>query len=324
MHLPTKALPTLLAIGACLAGSQALAQAWPAKQVRIIVAAPAGSAPDIAARAIADKLAVTWGQQPIVDNKPGAGCGIAMDAARSAPADGYTLVMPQAACVVVSPLTFKTFKADIDRDFTTVSIVGVTPMLIVANNAAPAKTLAEIVAQAKANPDKVSMGNPARTSIPHLASELIAQQTGAKIFQVSFGSSGQATTAAIAGDVLYGLDGVAAMQPMVKAGKLRAIAVTADKVLPGLEGYPLAKDAVPGLEVFGWFAMMAPKATPAAVALKMNEDISKALVQPDVVARFAGFGTYPRPGSLQDAAAFIKKEQAVWAKVIKDAGIQAE
>jgi tripartite-type tricarboxylate transporter receptor subunit TctC len=317
MHFPTKTLSALLVIGACMAGTQVRAQTWPAKQVRIIVPAPAGSAPDIAARAIADKLAVTWGQQLIIDNRPGAGCGIAMDAGRGAPADGYTLVMPQAACVVVSPLTFRTFKADIDRDFTTVSIVGVTPMLIVANNAAPAKSLADIVAQAKANPDKVSMGNPARTSIPHLTSELIAQQ-------MSFGSSGQATTAAIAGDVMYGLDGVAAMQPMVKAGRLRAIAVTADKVLPGLEGYPLAKDAVPGLEVFGWFAMMAPKATPPAITAKLNDDINKALAQPEVITRFAGFGTYPRPGSLQDAAAFIKKEQTVWAKVIKDAGIQAE
>jgi tripartite-type tricarboxylate transporter receptor subunit TctC len=265
-----------------------------------------------------------WGQQPVILNRPGAGCGIAMDAARSAAPDGYTLQMAQAACVVVSPLTFKTFKADIDRDFTMLNIVGVTPMLIVANNAAPSKTLTEVVAQARANPDKVSMGNPARTSIPHLASELIAQRTNTQLFQVSFGSTGQNITAAVGGDVMYALDGVAAMQPMVKAGKVRAIAVTSDKVLPGLEEYPLAKDAVPGLEVFGWFALMAPKGTPAAVAQKINEDVSKALVQPDLIARFAGFGTYPRPGSLQDAAAFIKKEQTVWTKVIKEANIQAE
>ena len=111
---------------------------------------------------------------------------------------------------------------------------------------------------------------------------------------------------------------------MVKAGKLRAIAVMADKVLPGLEGIPLAKDTVPGLEVNGWFMMMAPKGLPAAIATKINDDINKALVQPDVIARFAGFGTYPRPGSLADADAFLKKEAGVWSKVIKAAGIQAE
>lgn len=319
-----KDIVTAFAWACCVITAQAQSPVWPTKQVRIVVPAPAGSAPDIAARAIAEKLGAAWGVQAIIDNKPGAGCGIAMDATRLAPADGYTVVLAQAACVVVSPLTFKTFKADIDRDFAPVSIVGVTPMLIVANQAAPAKTLADVVAQAKAAPDKVTMGNPARTSIPHLAAELMAQQMGVKLFQVSFGSSGQATTAAVAGDVMYGLDGVAAMQPMVKAGKLRAIAVTSDKVLPGLESYPLAKDAVPGLEVFGWFALLAPKATPPAVITKLNDDVSKALVQSDVMAQFASFGTYPRPGSVQEASAFIKKEQTMWAKVIKDARIQAE
>ena len=304
--------------------SHAQTNNWPTKPMRIVVPAPAGSAPDIAARAIADKLGTSWGHQPIIENKPGAGCGIAMDYARQAAPDGYTVVLAQAACIVVSPLTFKTFKADIDRDFTPVSIVGVTPMLIVANNTAPAKNLSDVIAQAKTTPDQVSMGNPARTSIPHLAAELIAQQMGIKLFQVSFGSSGQATTAVVAGDVMYGLDGVAAMQPMVKAGKLRAIAVTSDKILPGLEAYPLAKDAVPGLEVFGWFAMLAPKATPASIVTRINEDTNKALTQPDVISQFAGFGTYPRPGTLKEASAFIKKEQSQWTKVIKDARIQAE
>ena len=324
MRFITQTVTAALALGGCLATPLALAQAWPAKQVRIIVAAPAGSAPDIAARAIADKLGVAWGQTPIIDNKPGAGCGIAIDLARAAPADGYTLVMPQAACVVVSPLTFKTFKSDIDKDFTTLSIVAVAPMMIVANDKAPASNLAELIAYAKANPDKATMGNPTRTSIPHLASELMAQQTGAKIFQVSFSATGQAITAVVGGDVMFNIDGAAPLLPMVKAGKVRAIAVMSDKVLPGLEGYPLAKDTVPGLEVFGWFAMMAPKALPAAIAAKINADINAALAQPDVIARFAGFGSYPRPGTLAEADAFFKKEQAGWAKVIKTANIQAE
>lgn len=320
----SKVLASLIAAGCCLASVSAHAQAWPAKQVRIIVAAPPGSAPDIAARALADKLTTSWGQSPLIDNKPGAGCGIAIDAARAAPPDGYTLVLPQAACVVVSPLTYKTFKSDIDKDFVNLSVVAVSPMMIIANEKAPAKNLAEMVAWAKANPDKLTMGNPTRTSIPHLASELIAQQTGSKIFQVSFANTGQGVTAVVGGDTMFYIDGAAPLIPMVKAGKARAIAVLADKVLPGLEGYPLAKDAIPGLEVNGWFMVMAPKGLPAAIATKINADINAALVQPDVVARFAGFGAYPRPGSLADADAFFKKEQSTWAKVIKSANIQAE
>jgi tripartite-type tricarboxylate transporter receptor subunit TctC len=298
------------------------AQTWPAKPVKIIVPAPAGTAPDIAARAIADKLGEAWGQALVVDNKPGAGCGIAVEAARKAAPDGYTLLLAQAACVVVSPLTFKSFKADMDKEFTPLSIVGVTPMMIVATPAAQAKTLKDIVAQARANPDKVTMGNPALTSIPHLTAELIAQRTGVKLYQIPLGASG--VMAAARGDVEYALDGVATMLPMVKAGKTRAIAVTAEVVHPGLEGYALAHDSVPGLDVYGWFALMTPQGLPDAIKTKINSDVNKILSHADVLERFAGFGTYPRPGSLQDAAIFVKKEQGVWAKVIKEANIQPE
>jgi tripartite-type tricarboxylate transporter receptor subunit TctC len=123
---------------------------------------------------------------------------------------------------------------------------------------------------------------------------------------------------------MFYIDGAAPLLPMVKSGKVRPIAVMSDKVLPGLEGYPLAKDTVPGLEVFGWFLLMAPKALPAAVASKINADMNNVLAQPDVIARLAGFGTYPRPGTLAEADAFFKKEQSMWAKVIKTANIQAE
>lgn len=324
MMTRTRALAHLAltaALGALIA-TQAWAQAWPAKQIKIIVPAPPGTAPDIAARAIADKLGEVWGQTLLVENKPGAGCTIAVDAARKATPDGYTLLLAQAACVVVSPYTFKSFKADMDKEFTPLSIVGVTPMMIVATPAAPAKTLKDIVAQARANPDKVSMGNPAITSIPHLTAELIAQRTGAKLYQVPLGTSG--VTAVVRGDVEYAIDGVATMLPMVKAGKTRVIAVTADVVHPGLEGYALAHDAVPGLDVYGWFALMAPQGLPDNVKTKINSDVNKIVAHADVLERFATFGTYPRPGSLQEAANFVKKEQTVWAKVIKEANIQPE
>jgi tripartite-type tricarboxylate transporter receptor subunit TctC len=303
-------------------GTAAQAQAWPSKQVKIIVPAPAGTAPDIAARAMADKLGEAWGQPLIVDNKPGAGCGIAVDVARKSAPDGYTLLLAQAACGVVSPLTFKTFQADMDKEFTTLSIVGVTPMMIVATPAAPANTLKDMVAQARANPEKVTMGNPALTSIPHLTAELIAQRMGIKLYQIPLGSSG--VSAVVRGDVEYALDGVATMLPMVKAGKTRAIAVTAETVHPGLEAYPLAHEAVPGLDVYGWFALMAPQGLSDAIKTKINSDVNKVLGHADVLERFATFGTYPRPGSLQEAANFVKKEQGVWAKVIKDANSQPE
>jgi len=312
----------LLAIAALPGFAQA--QAWPAKQVRIIVATPPGNAPDIAARAIADKLGSLWNQQVLVDNRPGAGGIVAVDAARQGVADGYTLLLAHASVVTVTPYTFKSANFDVDREFVPVSIIGVTPMMIAANANAPVKNLSEMIAYAKANPEKVSIGNPTRTSIPHLAAELIGQSTGAKFFNVPFSGSSPMITAAVNGDTMMSVDGVATLLPMVKAGKLKPIALTSEKVLPGLEGYALAKDTLPGFEVYGWFALFAPKATPSAVAAKINEDTNKALSQPDVIQRFATFGTYPRPGTLLEAAAFVKKEQATWSKVIRDAGIKAE
>ena len=138
------------------------------------------------------------------------------------------------------------------------------------------------------------------------------------------GTAGVLFTATVGGDVMFYLDGAAPLLPLVKAGKLKPIAIAAEKVLPGLEGYALARDVLPGFDVYGWFALMAPKGVPAAIASKINDDVNKAVAQPDVINRFAGFGAYPRPGTLADAEAFIKKEQALWSKVIKDANIQSE
>jgi tripartite-type tricarboxylate transporter receptor subunit TctC len=306
------------------AGTQVQAQAWPAKQVRIVVATPPGNAPDIAARAIADKLGALWGQQVLVDNRPGAAGIVAVDAVRQAPADGYTLFLAHASVMVVTPHTYKSAHFDTERDFVPVSIVGVTPMMLGANMAAPFKTLAETIAYAKANPDKVSIGNPTRTSIPHLAAELIGQSTNTRFFNVPFSGSAPMITAAVNGDTMMAIDGVAVLLPMVKAGKLRPIAVTSERLLPGLEGYPLARDTLPGFEVLGWFGLFALKGTPPAVLAKINEDANKALAQPDVIKSFATFGTYPRPGSLEEAVAYVKKEQTVWTKVLHDAGIKAE
>ena len=318
------ALALLAGLVGGAAQTQTQAQAWPTKPVRILVPAPPGSAPDIAARAIADKLSAAWGQQAVVDNRPGAGGIVAMDLVRQAPADGYTMVLAQAAVVTVTPYTYKNATYDMDRDFSTVAMLGVTPMMIAANVGAPVKNLTETIAYAKANPEKVTIGNPTRTSIPHLAAELIGQSTGAKFFNVPFAGTPQMITASVGGDTMMSIDGVAPLLPMVKSGKLKAIAITADRVLPGLEGYPLAKDTLPGFEVFGWFALFAPKGLPQALATKINDDVNKALAQPEVVTRFATFGTYARPGTQQEAVAFVKKEQAVWAKVLRDAGIKAE
>jgi len=320
------ALPAALAFGLLGASTHAAAQAgaWPQKPLRLLVAAPAGSAPDLIARIISDKLGKSLGQPVVVDNKPGAGGIIAMNQLKAAPADGYTLAIPQAAVLVVTPHTYKEAAYDAERDFETVAMVGKTPMMFVANMAHPVRSFADAVSMAKAKPEQVSIGNPTRTSIPHLAAELAGQKMDARFQQVSFAATPQGLQAVVNGDINMYVDGVGPLLQLVKAGKLRAIAVAADAELPGLEGIPLVNKTVPGLNVYGWFLMQAPKGTPQAVLQRLNADVNKAMAEPDVIAKFREFGTYPTPGNLADSERFLKGERALFGGVIRTLGLKPE
>lgn len=317
-----RALAVLVATASLVPSTQA--SDFPSKPIRVLVASQAGSAPDIIARLVGDSMGRALGQPIIVDNRPGAGGVIVMNTLRNAPADGHTLALIHAAIATVTPLTYKAASFDIERDFESVGTVGVTPMLFAANRNFPAKTLAEAVAQARAKPDAVAAGNPSRTSIPHLANELLASKTGTKFQQVPFGSSPQGVQAMLAGDIPLYTDGVAPLIGLVKGGKINALAVSSDTVLPGLEGIPLAKDTVPGFVVYGWFAVHAPKGTPKAVLERLNAELNKSLARPDVVARLADFGTFPKASTLAEAAAFTHREKELFGGVVKSMGLLPE
>lgn len=321
-HLSRTLLITLL--GAAAISSWAQTGAWPQKSIRLIVPAPAGSAPDLVARIIGDKLNATLGQTVVVDNKPGAGGIVAMNLLKAAPADGYTIGLNQAAVVVVTPFTYKEASYDIERDFETFAIAGKTPMLFVINAASPAKNLADAIAMAKAKPDQVAVGNPTRTSIPHLASELAGIKSNVQFQQVSFANTAQGIQAVVNGDTTMYVDGVGPLIQLVKAGRLRALAVAAETELPGLESIPLANKTIPGLNISGWFSLQAPKGTPAAVLERLNKDINLAMQQPDVLAKFREFGTYATPGSVADAQRFVKSEKDMFGGVIRALGMKPE
>lgn len=324
-HLHRFALATIAAgLGTLSTHAAAQAPAWPQKPIRLIVPSPAGAAPDIAARLVADKMSRALGQPVVIDNRAGAGGIIAMNLLKAAPADGYTFAFAQAAVVVVTPFTYKEATYDMDRDFETVSIVGRTPMMFVATMNNPARTLADAIAQAKAKPDQVSIGNPTRTSIPHIAAEIAGMKGDAKFMQVSFGNTAAGVQAVVAGDVQFYADGAAPLIPLVKGGKLRVLAVASETVLPGLEDYPLANKSVPGLNVYGWFGIFAPKGTPAAILQRMNAEASAAQQLPDIVAKFHEFGTYSTPGSQADAAKYVKAERELFGGVMKSLGVKAE
>ena len=297
---------------------------WPAKPIRLLVAAPAGSAPDLIARIMGDKLSRQLGQSVLIDNRPGAGGIITMNVLKAAPPDGYTLALPQAAVVVVTPSTYKEAGYDAVRDFETVAMVGKTPMLFVAHNAHPAKTLAEAASMARDKPESVSIGNPTRTSIPHLAAELLAQKMDARFQQVSFATTPQGIQAVVNGDISMYVDGVGPLLPLTKAGRMRALAVASDTELPGLEGIPLANKTVPGLNVYGWFILQAPKATPAPILKRLNTEVNKAMQEDDVVAKFREIGTYPTPGDVEASQHFVASEKALFGGVIRTLGLKPE
>jgi len=260
----------------------------------------------------------------IVENKPGAGGILAVNAARGTEPNGTTLLFAQAAVVVVSPQTYKEAKYDLERDFETVGVVASTPMLFVANIDKGPKTWADAVSQVKATPDKLSLGNPTRTSIPHLTGELVGQTVGGSFQNVPMSSTGQGIQAVVNGDTAMYVDGVAPLIPLVKAGRLRELAVSADRVLPGLENIPLAKDQVTGLNVSGWFMLFVAKGTPKPVLEQLNTAMNAAVKTPEVVDKMRDLGNYPIGGTLADATAFLKREKAQWAEVIRKSGLQPE
>ncbi|ROZ74973.1 tripartite tricarboxylate transporter substrate binding protein [Ramlibacter sp. WS9] len=311
-----------LAIGALAVPAQA--QDFKGKVINIVVAAPVGTATDVIARLVGGSMSATLGASVVVDNKPGAGGLIAANYVKGAAANGLVVLFASASTVVITPLTYKEARYDIDRDFETVGMIAETPMLLASNPGKGPASLAAAVASVKAKPDSMTMGNPGIYSFPHLVAEVIDQLSGARFRQVGMGSATAGIQAVVNGDLDVMVEGVASLLPMVTAGRLKALAVTAQRELPGLEGIPLAKDAVPDLVVTGWFTFFVPKGTPPALVNLLNSATNTALHNPQVIAQLRTLGTYPIGGSVAEAKTFIKAEKVKWAAVVGKAGIKPQ
>lgn len=305
-------------------GVFASAGAYPEKIVRIIVPSIAGSAPDIIARQVAERLAVAYKQQVIVENRPGGNGIVAMNALRQSAADGHTLGLFHAAAAVITPQMYKEAKFDIQRDTAVVSTLAYTPMMFVAHPRAGYRSLADVLRAAKASPRDIVIASPTRGSVPHLTAEMLGQLGQATFRQVSFSGTSQAIQAVVNGDVSVCIDGVAPLAPLVRAGRLKALAVTSDMTLPGLQAFALAKDVVPGLVVKGWFALFAPTGAPAAVLDRINAAIGGALTQPAFIERLQALGTYPMALDIGHSRRFVGDEKARWERLIQTSGLTPE
>ena len=313
-----------LVLFASLFCASAFAQAWPTKPVRFIVPAPPGTAPDIITRLVADKLTPLWGRQIVVDNRPGAGGNVAMAAFVKAEKDGHTFASVMATVVTLTPHLFKEKQYNLDSDVVPVATIGTSPMMVAVNPGLGVNTLDDFIKLAKSQPGKINFAPPLLNTVPHLAGEMLSNAAGIKLYPIAYNGSVPAVTATITGESQITIDGLPPLVPQVKAGKLKAIAVTSEKRLPGYENLPTVSETYPGLVAIGWFSLLAPSGTSAALVDRVNKDVNTVIQMPEIVARFADLGVYPDPGSPKAAADFIKSERALWAKVVKDAGIQPQ
>jgi tripartite-type tricarboxylate transporter receptor subunit TctC len=301
----------------------AAAQNYPTKPVRLIVPVGPGAAPDVVARLLAERLGAQWKQTLIVDNKPGAGGIPGMSALSHAAPDGYTLGFVPAAMATITPLIYKNPQFNPD-ELQPVATVGTSPLLLVTPTSTGIKSLSELGARAQAQPGKVNFAAPQPNSLPHLAGEMVSRAGRMQLFFVPYPSPPAAVTATLSGDALVTADGLPGLLPHIKSGKLRALAVTSDKRLPGFDDIPTVAETYPGFEAIGWFAIFAPAGTPTAVMEQVNRDVNKALQEPALVARLAEMGIYPRAGDMAAAREFYQAQRGTMKRIVAELGLQAQ
>ena len=302
------------------------AAGYPSKPIRFVVPVPPGGAADVMARMIAEHLQTKWGQPVVVDNKPGAGSSIGMQIVAKSPADGYTIGLGNIAGNAINPAVQQTnLLYEPVKDFAAVSLVGVTPLILVVNaQKIPAKTVPEFIAYAKANPGKVSYGSSGSGSSLHIAMELFMQKTGTKMVHVPYKGSAPMMTDLIGGQIDAAIDAATTSMPQVQAGKLRALAVsTMQRAFFAPELPPIA-DFVPGFDVKPWHGVMAPAGTPAPIVAKLSNEIQAFIREPATQTKLKDRGVVPVGSSAQEFSKVMEDEYELFRKLVKEAGIKPE
>jgi tripartite-type tricarboxylate transporter receptor subunit TctC len=301
----------------------ARAQAYPSRPVRIIVGGPPGGPIDMAARLIAQWLQERFGQPFVVENRPGAGGNIGAEAVVRAPADGYTLLLVFASSAINATLYDK-LNFNFIRDIAPVASINRTPLVLEVHPSFMAKSVPELIAYAKANPAKVSIASPGNGTAPQVAGELFKMMAGVNMVPVPYRGSAPMLTDLIGGQVPVAFDGVQSSIEQIRAGKLRALAVTTAARLEVLPDIPTIGDFIPGFEASGWNGIGAPKSTPADIVDRLNTEINAGLTDPKIKARIADLGSTVFAGSPADFGKHIADETEKWAKVVKFAGLKPE
>lgn len=308
-------------LAALVLGGEAGAQNYPARPVRIIVPYQAGQGTDVAARYLAEHLTKSLGQSVFIENKPGAGGNIGTQAAAQAPADGYTLLMGTNATQAMNEFLYPSIGYQPDKDFAPIVLVGLLPMVVVANPSFPANSISELVAAAKARPDKIDVAMTSTTS--QLVFEMLKQQSGAPLFGVPYKGSATAMAEVMGGQVQLMIDTVAAARGQIEAKTLKPLGITTLKpsaMLPGVK--PVAEQGVAGFEMTGWNALYAPRDTPAPIVAQLSKEMEKILSLPETKDRLLQLGIEVTGGTPAELADFEKRERAKWGPLIKATGVK--
>jgi tripartite-type tricarboxylate transporter receptor subunit TctC len=301
----------------------AWAQTYPARPVRIVVGFPAGGTSDIVARVLGQWLSERLGQQFVIENRPGAGSNLATEAVARAAPDGYTLLLIGGANTINATL-FDKLNFDFLRDITPVASVFETPLVVEVNPSVPARTIPEFIAYAKGNAGKINLATPGTGTPPHVAGELFKMMTGVDMVHVPYRGTGPMLTDLIGGQVQVAFDPLPASIEHIRAGKIRALAVTTASRSEALPGIPSANEYVPGYVASNWYGFAAPKNTPSDIIDKLNTEINVALADPKIKARLAELGGIPFSSSPAAFAKFVADDTAKWAKVIRAANIKPQ
>jgi tripartite-type tricarboxylate transporter receptor subunit TctC len=298
------------------------AQSWPVRPVTIISPSAAGAAPDVVARILSERLSMEFGQRFLIENKPGANQAIGLSFAARAPKDGYTFVFSSTSGLSMNRLTAASLPYDPIKDFAPVINVGLSPMMIAVNAALPVKTLAELVAYVKKQPGVVNFGTIGQANIPQVTGEWLKSQAGIDMLHIPYPSSQLAAADAMSGRIQVLIDGIPPIIALVSDGRLRPIATAAAQRLPGLEHIQAVAETLPGFELNGWFAIMAPAGAPQGIIDTLNLKLQAILRDPAVVARLHQTGTYPIGGTPQDLREFIDRDFANLERAVKAARLE--
>ncbi len=310
-------------LGCAIAGGAAMA--YPVKPVRLIVPYPPGGGNDTLARLFGVKLTEAWGQQVVVDNRPGAGTIIGTQLAARAVPDGYTLLLSSIATHAIAPNLYARPGYDPVKDFAPITLLAVAPTVVCVNLSVPAKTLKDLIALAKAKPGELKFASGGAATPPHMAGEIFAAMTGIRLVHVPYKGGGPAHAGLLGGETNMMFDTAASILPHVQSGKLRALAIARPARLPE---YPnlqtFAEAGVPGYEVNAWYSMHAPAGVPKDIVAKLNRDFVRVLKLPDIQERLKALGSEGVGNTPEEFAKFVRVESAKYAKAIKDAGVKVE